>query len=130
MQQKAYNLRSTLTVLKAFSGMRNAKSFALLVVKCKFGGTFFCPKKCLAPLGRLEDLPTLICSFNSIMFFTQISSISSSKQTTCPAAQLWPLSTRGIQMRVSLGCTEISTQNLDQLFIIKTDILFVGIPPL
>lgn len=68
MQQKAYNLRATLTVLKAFSGMRNTKLFALLVVKCKFGGIFFCPKRYLATLGRLKGIPALICSFNILCF--------------------------------------------------------------
>lgn len=43
-QEKAYNLRSALIVLKAFSGMRNTKFSALLVEKYMFGGLFLSQK--------------------------------------------------------------------------------------
>lgn len=54
-QRKAYNLRSTLIVLKAFSGIRNTKFsawLALCVLALEFA--FFC----------FFPVPTLICSFN------------------------------------------------------------------
>lgn len=43
-QEKAYNLRSTLTVLKAFSATRNTKFSVLLVEKCTFGGFLMSPE--------------------------------------------------------------------------------------
>lgn len=43
-EEKACNFRSTVTVLKAFSGMRNTNFSALSVEKCLFGEVFSIPK--------------------------------------------------------------------------------------
>lgn len=53
-QEKAYNFRSTLFVLKAFSGMRNTKFSALLVEKCRFGVLFSTPKVVVLLYGDLR----------------------------------------------------------------------------